>query len=106
MGDDAGDPSSPQPKVFGTFPRVPIFPIALSKEESMRRKRWTDAEVEKLRSLAGKYPTEQIAQMLQHPPAAVVKMAHHLKISLGFYRHRQPAASVDLGPPAGMDLTG
>jgi hypothetical protein len=69
------------------------------------RKPWTDAEVEKLRSLAGKYSLDQMAQALGHPPAGVTKKAADLKISLAFHRRRQKPASVDPGP-AGMDLTG
>ena len=69
------------------------------------RKPWTDAEVEKLRSLAGKQSRDQIAQELGRPPASVTSKASHLKVSLAFHRRRQQPANLDPGP-AGMDLTG
>jgi hypothetical protein len=70
-----------------------------------RWKRWTDAEVEKLRSMAGNRSLDQIAQELGRPRGSVATKARELKISLAFHRRRQKPASVDPGP-AGMDLTG
>jgi hypothetical protein len=70
-----------------------------------RKKRWTDAEVEKLRSMVGKHSQDQIAQELGRPRGSVSTKARELKISLAFHRRRQKPASVDPGP-AGMDLTG
>jgi hypothetical protein len=70
----------------------------------MRKKtRWTDAEVEKLRSMIGKHPRDRIAQELGRPPGSVATKARELKMSLAFHRHRQKSASMDPGP-AGMDL--
>ena len=70
-----------------------------------RKKRWTDAEVEKLRSMVGKHSQDQIAQELGRPRGSVSTKASELNLSLVFHRRRQKPASMDPGP-AGMDLTG
>jgi hypothetical protein len=66
-----------------------------------RKKRWTDAEVEKLKSMAGKHSQDQIAQELGRPRGSVSTKARELKISLSFHRRRQQLGSMDPGP-AGM----
>jgi len=68
-------------------------------------KRWTDAEVDKLKSMAGKHSVLQIAQELARPRGSVSTKAHELKMSLAFHRHRSKPVNLDPGP-AGMDLTG
>jgi hypothetical protein len=70
---------------------------------SKGKKRWTDAEVEKLRSIAGNRSLLQIAQELARPRGSVSTKARELKISLSYYRRRKPA-NLDPGP-AGMDLS-
>ena len=65
-----------------------------------RKKRWTDAEVEKLRSMVGKHSQDQIAQELGRPRGSVSTKAHELNLSLVFHRRQKPA-SMDPGP-AGM----
>ena len=72
----------------------------------MRKKktRWTDADVEKLRSMVGKHPQDRIAQDLGRPRGSVASKARELKISLSYHRRRTKSATVDLGP-AGMDLS-
>jgi hypothetical protein len=62
-----------------------------------RKKRWTDAEVEKLRSMVGKHAQDQIAQELGRPRGSVATKARELKLSLVFHRRRQNPASVDSG---------
>jgi hypothetical protein len=66
-----------------------------------RKKRWTDAEVEKLRSMVGKRSQDQIAQELGRPRGSVSTKASELNLSLVFHRPRQKPASMDPGP-AGM----
>ena len=50
------------------------------------RRRWTEDDLEALKSMAGKYPAAQIAKMLDrgHPASAV--KAHQLGISLRMER--------------------
>ena len=66
-----------------------------------RKKRWTDAEVEKLRSMVGKHSQDQIAQELGRPRGSIATKTSELNLSLGFHRRRQIPASMDPGP-AGM----
>jgi hypothetical protein len=70
-----------------------------------RKKRWTDAEVEKLKSMAGKRPSDQIAQELGRPRGSVSTKARELKMSLVFHRRRQQPASVEPGPAGTEVLT-
>jgi hypothetical protein len=46
------------------------------------KKRWTEAEVAKLKSMAGNYPVEQIAQEIGRGISATVMKAHDLRVSL------------------------
>jgi len=46
-----------------------------------RKKRWTDAEVEKLRSMVGKHSQDQIAQGLGRPRGSVSTKASELNLS-------------------------
>ena len=71
-----------------------------------RKKRWTDAEVEKLRSMIGKHSQDQIAQELGRPRGSVATKAYDLKVSLSYHRRRPQPGSMDHPGPAGMDLTG
>jgi hypothetical protein len=68
-----------------------------------QRHHWTDAEIDKLRSLAGNRSRDEIAQELGRPRGSVSHKAHNLKLSLGYHRRRKKPASTDPGP-AGMDL--
>jgi hypothetical protein len=68
-----------------------------------QRHPWTDAEIKKLRSMAGNRSLDEIAQGLGRPRGSVSHKAHNLKLSLGYHRRRQTPASTDAGP-AGMDL--
>ena len=66
------------------------------------RKLWSDSDIEKLKSMAGNYPTAQIAQELGRGLSATMVKAHELHISL----RRKPAARSSTEPgPAGMDLS-
>jgi len=58
-----------------------------------RKKRWTDAEVEKLRSMVGKHSQDQIAQELGRPRGSVSTKARELNLSLVFHRRRQKPAT-------------
>jgi len=71
-----------------------------------RKKRWTDAEVEKLRSMIGKHSQDQIAEELGRPRGSVATKAYDLKVSLSYHRRRPQPGSMDHPGPAGMDLTG
>jgi hypothetical protein len=56
----------------------------------MRRKiKWTEADAEKLRSMAGNRPIDEIAQELARPQGSVSRRAHQLNMSLAFHRHRE-----------------
>ena len=63
-----------------------------------RKKKWTDAEVVKLRSMVGKHSQDQIAQELGRPRGSVATKAHELNLSLVFHRRRQNPATMDPGP--------
>jgi hypothetical protein len=54
-----------------------------------KHQHWSDAELEKLRSLAGNRPADEIAQELGRPRRSVTTKAHRLKVSLGYVRRRQ-----------------
>ena len=54
-----------------------------------RKKRWTDAEIEKLRSMVGKHSQDQIAQELGRPRGSVATKTSELNLSLAFHRRRQ-----------------
>jgi hypothetical protein len=67
-----------------------------------KRRRWTPDDVSKLRSMAQKYPTTQIARELKRGHSATVMTAHLLRISLSLNPKRgsQPA-NVSLDPVLG-----
>jgi hypothetical protein len=67
------------------------------------RRYWTDAEVEKLRSMAGNCSLDQIAQKLGRPRGSVATKAHDLKVSLSYHRRRPEPGSMDPAP-AGWTL--
>ena len=54
----------------------------------MKNQRWTEEDLAKLRSMAGKFPTEEIARALGRPPSAIKMRAYLLKVSLGFRQRR------------------
>ena len=56
----------------------------------MKNQRWTEEDLAKLRRMAGKFPTEEIARALGRPPSAIKMKAYLLKVSLGFRRRRGP----------------
>jgi hypothetical protein len=65
------------------------------------RKRWCEADIAKLRSMAGNYPTAQIAQELGRGLSATVMKAYELRISLR--RRSEVANNTNLDPgPAGL----
>jgi hypothetical protein len=64
-------------------------------------RRWTPDEVAKLKSMAQKWPTAQIAAQLGRAPSAVTFKAHKLKISLRL--HGNAARPAD-EPGAGTAL--
>jgi hypothetical protein len=48
-------------------------------------KRWTDQDIETLKSMARSYPAHRIAEMIDRPLGGIVFKAHELNIAL---RHR------------------
>jgi hypothetical protein len=70
------------------------------------RRPWTPDDISKLRSMAKKYPTTQIARELKRGHSATVMKAHQLRISLSLNPKRgSRPANVSLDPvPAGMDV--
>jgi hypothetical protein len=70
------------------------------------RRPWTPDDISKLRSMAQKYPTTQIARELKRSHSATVMKAHLLRISLSLNPKRgSRPANVSLDPvPAGMDM--
>jgi hypothetical protein len=126
LGGNADIPGLPEPKsandqsghcglVGSRCASAPIWNFAcfacLSRRQfggglTMRMRRyWTDAEVEKLRSMAGNCSLDQIAQKLGRPRGSVATKAHDLKVSLSYHRRRPEPGSMDPAP-AGVDLTG
>ena len=66
-------------------------------------RRWSEDDLAKLQSMAGKYPAKHIAAELGRGLSAMVK-AHQLRISLRMKPHREGGAtSLDPGA-AGFDL--
>ncbi len=59
------------------------------------RKPWTEEDIVKLRSLARRLPTRQIAKELGRGVPATVMMAHSLRISLRL-RPKKGSGEVDL----------
>jgi hypothetical protein len=62
--------------------------------------RWTDDDIATLRTMAKKYPTDQIAQELDRRVSAIYMKAHELGISL-----RRTSAPQEANPSA-VDATG
>jgi hypothetical protein len=64
-------------------------------------RRWTDNDIAKLKSLAGKLPVKDIAIELGRSSGATIVQAHKLGLSLRRSRSAQPrhdiSASSDLG---------
>jgi hypothetical protein len=68
----------------------------------MERKPWTKDDIAKLRAMAQKFPTAQIAAEIGRGHSATVMKAHELRISLSM---RPSARRPSIDPePAGMDL--
>jgi hypothetical protein len=63
-----------------------------------RKKRWTDAEVEKLTSMIGNRSLGQIAHELKRPRGSVSTKARELKLSLAIHRGGREIASMDPSP--------
>jgi hypothetical protein len=53
-------------------------------------RRWSEEDISKLKSLAGKMPVGQIAAKLGRTEGAVMVEASKLKLSLRFHRTQQP----------------
>jgi hypothetical protein len=71
------------------------------------RKPWTYEDISKLKSMAQRLPTAQIAEELGRGISATVMKAHELRLSLRMKPKKGSRAdihSVEPGP-AGMDLT-
>ena len=70
------------------------------------RRPWTPEDILKLRSMAQKYPTTQIARELKRGRSATIMKAHQLRISLSLNPKRgSRPANVSLDAvPAGMDV--
>jgi hypothetical protein len=66
----------------------------------LQRRRWTDADAAKLRSMAQKYPSDRIASELGRATSA--SKAHKLDISLRMDRRQR--RTIDPGA-TGLDLT-
>jgi hypothetical protein len=59
--------------------------------------RWTDNDISKLKSLAGKLPVKDIAAELGRSPGATAVEAHKLRLSLRCPRAEQHTAEVSTG---------
>ena len=70
----------------------------------IKKKRWTDADITKLRTMAGNYPAAQIAQELGRGLSATVMKAYWLQMSLRMKSEAVNRDSMEPGP-AGMDLS-
>jgi hypothetical protein len=70
----------------------------LQKEEAALSERWSDEEIAKLKSWAGKRPAAEIAADLGRAKSATAVKAHFLKVSLRVKNSYEPGA-------AGMDLS-
>lgn len=62
------------------------------------RRRWSQADVEKLKLMATKKPVAAIAAELERGVAATVMKAHELRISLRLKPKRGSRKFLDLGP--------
>jgi hypothetical protein len=67
-------------------------------EFTTMKRRWTDEDISSLKSMARRYPTEQIAKALARGVPATVMMAHSLRISLRL-RPKKGSGVVDLRDP-------
>jgi len=70
----------------------------------MRGRPWSHEDVAKLKAMAGRYPTHEIAGKLGRALGATFVKAHQLRISLRRRPKREVLPAVDPGP-AGMDLS-
>ena len=83
--------------VVAVLPHSRNFPNFLDllrflRSIAMKNQRWTEEDLAKLRSMAGKFPTEEIARALGRTPSAVKMKAYLLKVSLGWRRRGARAA--------------
>ena len=60
---------------------------------------WTDEDIAKLRSMAGKYPSAEIATALGRGLAATKVMAHKRKVSLSIQRRRGTRPDEQISDP-------
>ena len=72
----------------------------------MPRRPWSEDDVAKLRSMAGRLPTKEIAAELGRTPQATMMEASKLKISLSTRPDKAGAASIQNGYSARRDLLG
>jgi hypothetical protein len=63
----------------------------------MRKRKWTDYDISKLKSLASKLPVRDIAAELGRSPGAIILKSHQLRLSLRCPRAEQHAAEVPAG---------
>jgi hypothetical protein len=80
----AGQLAKP-PFLLGTFPKIPaleIFAREVSRMPDSRRP-WSEDDIAKLKSMAGRFPAREIAAELGRSPGAVWVEASKLKIPLG-----------------------
>jgi hypothetical protein len=70
---------------------------------TQQRRRWTDEDVAKLKSMAKKYPSKQIASEIGRGTGSIRTKAHELSISLRVNRPQR-----ETGDPgaSGLDLPG
>ncbi|MBR1192045.1 hypothetical protein JQ634_03735 [Bradyrhizobium sp. AUGA SZCCT0240] len=68
----------------------------------MKRKRWSDDDIAKLRGMAQKMPPTQIAAALGRGVAAVTVKAHELKLSLRM--HPNPAGQRPTADASEVDV--
>jgi hypothetical protein len=61
------------------------------------RRYWSDAEIEILRSVAGKLSLDQIAKQLKRPVGSIATKAHELRLSLS-YRRQQASLGLNSKP--------
>jgi hypothetical protein len=68
------------------------------------RRPWSEDDVAKLKSMAGRLPTKEIAAELGRSPGATVVEASKLKISLSMRPYLARPARVQEGHSAGRNL--
>jgi hypothetical protein len=83
----------------GNFPNFPDLLRFIGSIAMSEHRPWTEEDFTRLRSMAGKFSSEEIAKALARGLPATKVKAHQLKVSLSIHRRRSIRADEQLSDP-------